>query len=202
MQVPCGGRSRIINAKILERDWFDKAPNTPENTLWTLELLQRLDKVIGPGVMDKPTFPTGTDTVPSVEIPDAEILSDLISGKYDGLFPGARDKLSDLHTVALKGPPPLTARVVRVEPIAADAVIEAPLPRLTGPVPVEYTVVRFDVDMNGIPINMTFENWPGTKPPYDLATTALQGAKFPATTTGQRLRAMIDFDTICPAQKP
>ncbi len=53
------GPHPVINAKILEKDWFDKSPNTPKNTQWTLALLQRLDKAIGPGVMDKPIFAIG-----------------------------------------------------------------------------------------------------------------------------------------------
>jgi hypothetical protein len=200
MQVPCGGSARIIHAKILEKDWFDQVPETPGNTRRSLGLMAVLDKAIGPGVMEKPAFQFATGAA-SGEIPDTEISNDLTMGKYDSLFAGARDKPSDLYAAALKGPPSPTARVVRVEPIAADAAVQPPLPQLAGITPAEYTVVRFDVDANGVPGNLAFENEREAKPDYNLVMAALQGMKFPATTAGQRLRAMIDIGIICPPQK-
>ncbi len=201
LQVPCASSTRIIHAKILEKDWFDEMPNTPKNTRRSLNLTAVLDKAIGPGVMEKPAFQFSADAA-SGEIPDTEISNNLTAGKYDSLFAGARDKPSDLYAAALKGPPAPTARVVRVEPVSADAAVEPQLQRLVGRAPAEYTVVRFDVDANGVPGNLTFENAPEGKPPYDLVMTALQGMKLPATAAGQRLQAMIDIDIICPPQKP
>src|SRR5271170_2518782 len=39
LQVQCGTQARIIRSDILDKDMFDPAPNTPEHTSWTMQLL-------------------------------------------------------------------------------------------------------------------------------------------------------------------
>jgi len=56
MRVPCGATTRLIRSDILDRDLFAATPDTPEHTSWTMQLLARLDQVLGPGVMEKPAF--------------------------------------------------------------------------------------------------------------------------------------------------
>jgi hypothetical protein len=200
MQVPCGSRSRVISAKVLEKDWFDKAPDTPKNTLRTLELLQRLDKAIGPGVMEKPAFQVGIDTGPPAEIPDPEILSDLTAGKYDGLFSGAPDKPSALYVASQKRPPAPVVRVVTVEPISPDVIVQpqySPIARLAN---VEGVVsVSFEVQENGMPGILVLEGEPLL---YGVVRTAVESWKFPAAATGRQIRATIEFKSNCTSPTP
>jgi len=44
----CGGETRLIRSDILDRDMFDASAHTPENTAWTMQLLEKLDKPLGP----------------------------------------------------------------------------------------------------------------------------------------------------------
>jgi hypothetical protein len=105
MQVQCGNQTRIIRSDILDRDMFDPAGQTPEHTSWTMQLLESLNKSLGPRVMDKPMF----EIAKAEEVPDKssdpEILRQLETGKYDGLFQGAPDKPSDLYRAARKRQP-------------------------------------------------------------------------------------------------
>ncbi len=203
MQVPCGDHTRVINAKILEKDWFDQSPNTPKNTQWTLALLQRLDKAIGPGVMDKPIFAVGADAVTSAEIPDAEISNDLITGKYDGLFSGAPDKPSALYVAAQKHPPAPTVRVVTVEPVAPEVIVQPQYPPIARLAHVEGRVsVSFDVGTNGVPGNLSFEGEPKRKLLYGAVTTAVLAWRFPTTAVGQQIHATFQFDSNCPSPSP
>ena len=56
LRVRCGTLTRLIRTDILEKDWFDASPHTPEQTSWTMQLLGRLDDAVGPGIMDRPIF--------------------------------------------------------------------------------------------------------------------------------------------------
>ena len=48
MQVRCGDRTRLIRSEILDRDMFDRAAHTPENTSWTMGLLDVNQQSCGP----------------------------------------------------------------------------------------------------------------------------------------------------------
>jgi hypothetical protein len=197
MQVPCGSRTRIINAKVLEQDWFEKTPNTPSNTRWAMGLLDRLDKATGPGVMDKPIFQMDAAAGPSATIPDNEISRDLSSGKYDGLFADAPDQASALYFASQQRPPDPVVKVVTVEPVAPDAIVQPRYPLIARLAHVEGLVsVRFDVNANGSPENLSFEGKFGLL--YGAVTTAVQAWRFPVTAAGQHIHATIRFESNCP----
>jgi TonB family protein len=198
MQVVCGSRTRIINAKVLEQDWFEKTPNTPPNTRWTMDLLDRLDKATGPGVMDKPMFQMEAGAGPSATIPDDEISNDLSSGKYDGLFADAPDKASALYLASQQRPADPVVRVVTVEPVAPVTVVQPRYPPIARLAHVEGLVsVSFDVNSSGSPENLSVEGGPGLL--YGSVTTAVQAWTFPVTSAGQRIHATIQFDANCPS---
>jgi len=198
MQVPCGSRTRIINAKVLEQDWFEKTPNTPRNTRWTMDLLDRLDKATGPGVMEKPLFQVDAAGGASVAIPDDEISHDLSSGKYDGLFADAPDKASALYLASQQRPADPVVQVVTVEPVAPVTVVQPRYPLIARLAHVEGLVsVSFDVNAAGSPENLSFEGGPGLL--YGAATTAVQAWTFPVSSAGQRVHATIQFDANCPS---
>lgn len=201
MQVPCGAQTRIIKAKVLEQDWFEKSPNTPKNTLWSINLLNRLDNAVGPGVMQKPAFPTFEAARPSDEISDPEIRSDLASGKYDGLFEGARDKPSDLYIAAQKRPVVPTVRVVSIEPLAPEAIIAPQYPAIAKMAHFGGAIsVSFEVGVNGVPINLM----PESDAPllYGAVTNAVTQWRFPQSATGRRVQATFQFNLNCPNSSP
>ena len=105
MRVQCGAKTHIIRSDILDKDMFDPAPNTPEHTSWTMQLLARLDNAVGPGVMERPIFPISEKEEPSATNSNSEALADVSSGKFDMLFQGAPDKPSELYHAAQIRPP-------------------------------------------------------------------------------------------------
>jgi hypothetical protein len=201
MQVPCGARTRIIKAKVLEEDWFEKFPNTPPNTQWTMTLLDHLDHAIGPGVIEKPMFPAAEAANRSDEIGDPEIRSNLASGKYDALFEGASDRISELYLAAQKSPVIPTARVVSVEPFNPKTLVPPEFPPIARLVHLEGTVsVRFDVGLDGAPTKLRQESGPRLL--YSSATKALQQWRFPESAVGQQIHAIFEFKTNCPRSSP
>ena len=109
MQFECEGKPRSIRMNILDRDMFDSHANTPRNTSWSMELMTRLDKVLGSNVLDKPVF-TVTDTpnvspiAPKLKM---KILTDVSNGQYDTLFESRLDKPSVLLKDAQRSIPTL-----------------------------------------------------------------------------------------------
>jgi hypothetical protein len=51
LRFQCGTKTRVIRSNILDRDWFDPSAKTPRRTLWTANLLDRLEQAVGPGVI-------------------------------------------------------------------------------------------------------------------------------------------------------
>ena len=90
MRDQCGSETRLIHTNVLEKDWFETSPHTPEHTSWTIQLLARLDHAVGPEVMEKPTFPLpAKDEEQANNVPDSPTVRDVSTGKYDALFLGA-----------------------------------------------------------------------------------------------------------------
>lgn len=99
MQVGCGGEGRRIRMDVLDRDMFEPHPVTPERTSWTMALLNRLDKLLGSAVMDRPVF-TLSEISP-LRKPEAQpLLKDLEDGKLDGLFDRGSYRPSELFRQA------------------------------------------------------------------------------------------------------
>jgi hypothetical protein len=121
MQVQCGNQTRIIRSDILDRDMFDPAAQTPEHTSWTMQLLENLNKSLGPGVMDKPMFEITKAEEVLDKSSDPKILKLLETGKYDELFQGAPDKPSDLYRAAQKRQPAPTVKLLNSLPIAPES---------------------------------------------------------------------------------
>jgi hypothetical protein len=80
---------------------FDPAANNPQHTAWTMQLLQLLDKAVGPGVMEKPVFPNDEWPGPPLKDPDSPVRQDvsvrafeLLAGLGDDFEPrgGGQDK--------------------------------------------------------------------------------------------------------------
>jgi len=200
MQVQCGTQTRIIRSDILDKDMFDPAPNTPEHTSWTMQLLGRLDAAFGSGVMDKPIFPLSEKEGPPLVRNDSELLRDVSVGKYDMLFQGAPDKPSDLYRAAQIAPPVPTIQLVSSTPFRPEAFVEPGYPPLAKLAHIEGAVhFTLDVDPDGTAANFSVESG---HPMLRAATEkAASGWKFPKEAAGQRVHAVIEFATNCVQKK-
>jgi TonB family protein len=199
MRVECGTGTRLLRTNILDKDMFDAAPHTPQNTSWTMALLDRLDGAVGPNVMSKPMFAYASDDKATVRVEDSATLEDLASGKYDSLFPGA-DKLSELYQQSLRAAPLPSARLTSSEPTAPAIYVEPIYPAIAKAAHVEGTVVfRVGVDENGDATNFVLVSIP------DCFQNAVKAAvakwKFPKSSAGQQIQAAIEFHLNCPRDK-
>ena len=79
MQVSCAGEERRLRMDILDRDLFGSKPGTPQNTSWTMSVLEKLDAVLGPGAMDKPMFPV--DAQQPVKPPQDALVQQILAGR-------------------------------------------------------------------------------------------------------------------------
>ncbi len=200
MQAQCGGQTRLIRSDVLDRDMFDRAPNTPPRTSWTMQLLDRLDRAVGPGVMEKPIFPIPGKEEPSAKNSDSETLRDLGAGKYDALFQGAPDKPSDLYRASRKDPPPPpSARLVSSLPIPPEVFVLPKYPPIARMAHIEGAVsFKTEVDADGTATNVTFESGhPMLRP---SVKEAVGSWRFPRASTKQEIHATIEFALNCPAR--
>lgn len=124
MQVSCGGKDRRIRIDILDRDMFDPHPVTPERTSWTMALLNRLDKLLGSAVMDRPVF-TRSEMSPPGKTEPSPLLKDLENGKFDGLFDRGSYRPSELFRQAQIPLAKPTVEVTSISPFH-PSVYEAP----------------------------------------------------------------------------
>jgi TonB family protein len=118
LQLQCGSAQRRIDMDVLDRDRFDANPGTPKCTSWTMGVLQQLDSVLGPGVLDQSMFSMGAPKTPSV--PENQFIRGLRSGAFDGLFGtnsfGKPVRVSRIALDAERTFPVPTVEVVSAEP--------------------------------------------------------------------------------------
>ncbi|HEV1993479.1 MAG TPA: hypothetical protein VGR03_04030 [Candidatus Acidoferrum sp.] len=197
MRVPCGTRTRLIRADVLDRDMFDAVPNTPEHTSWTMQLLDRLASTLGPGVLDKPAFysPTG-DRKPAVPV-EPEILGGLESGAYDNLFPKSDEKPSSIYRATQIPLAQPTVKLLTSSPFAPqDPALPKypPLPRFARVQgPVSFTLVP---DTAGNPGSLSFVS--GNPLLQGVVREVASTWKFPKAAAGQTISATIEFALNCP----
>lgn len=133
MQVQCGNRMRVIRSDILDRDIFDPAAKTQSNTEWTMNLLNRLDEAVGPGVMQKPLFGSSKENELPSDASASPVLADIAFGKYDPLFAGEEQKPSALYQAAMQSrPPDMRVELWRstIDPVAFSLPIYPAIARL------------------------------------------------------------------------
>jgi len=105
-------------ATMAARDMFDATPKTLQYTSWTMGLLQKLDSAVGPSVFEKQRIlPMPKNNELPTSHSDSATLRDLAAGKYDALFQGAPDKLSDLYRASQIPPPVPKIQLVRSSPV-------------------------------------------------------------------------------------
>ena len=200
MRVKCGGEDRVIRADILDRDIFDSAPNTPKNTSWTMQLLEKLDKSLGPGVMEKPMFqvPTDNDTT-EPKTPQLVSLREVEAGDYDLLFQGDPDKPSDLYKSSLVSPVQASVRVVSSTPVSPSKFVSPVYPPIAKLAHVEGQVeIQIKVGSDG---RVTSVDWKSGSPLLRKATEqAVNDWGFPIEAANQQIDAVLEFNTNCPKE--
>ncbi len=194
MQVQCGSATRIVRADILDRDMFDPAPNTPEHTSWTMQLLNQIDRAVGPGVLDGPMFAIQGEEKRDVSTQDPETLGDIGAGKYDELFKDAPDKPSDLYRAAQIRTPVPTVHLLSSAPFQPGNYIQPAYPPLAR---LAHTV---DVNPDGSAANFNVQS--GHPMLRGATEKAVSDWMFSKDAAGQRIQAVVGFATNCPVKKP
>jgi hypothetical protein len=200
MQVRCGAQTRLIRSHILDRDMFDATTKTPQHTSWTMRLLQRMDSAVGPGVIDtQRLFPVPEANEPSASSSDSGILGEVSAGKYDALFQGAPDKLSDLYRASQIPLLPPKVQLVSSMPLQPDVFIEPVYPPIARMAHIEGRLAfKFVIDSDGGATNLAFES--GHPLLRGVVTEAVNRWRFPKDSTGQQIEATIEFRLNCPSQ--
>lgn len=200
MHVKCGGQDRVIKADILDRDIFDPTAKTPKNTSWTMQLLEKLDKALGPGVMDKPVFQVPSDKESSdPQTPQLVSLEQVGAGDYDLLFGGAPDKPSDLYKSSLIPAVQASVRLVSAMPISPTEFISPVYPPIAKLAHVEGQVqIQVNVGSDG---SVTSVDWKSGSPLLRKATEqAVNKWVFPVKAASQQIDAVLEFNTNCPKE--
>jgi Gram-negative bacterial TonB protein C-terminal len=200
MQVTCAGKNRQIRTDILDRDLFDSAPNTPKHTSWSMAVLQRLDTVIGPGVMDKPIFPV--DTTQPRQSAKGNLVDQILAGTFDPLF-GPQAKVSAIAQEAAKGPPPLpTIQIEQVSPFAPSPPVLPNYPPIAKLAHVQGLVeATFDVGEDGVVRNVNFVNESRLGMLQPAVIDSISKWKFPESAWGKSEKASIRFRLNCTANQ-
>jgi TonB family protein len=208
LQVRCGTVTRLIRTDILEKDWFDASPHTPEHASWTMQLLGRLDDAVGPGIMDRPIFLLPEKGEQPENAMDWPTLRDVSAGKYDALFQGTPDiatdsatgKPSDLYRAAQDHPFPPVVRLLNSSvPLREGTFIPPtypPIARLTGTG--GRVSFKIEVDPNGKATKLSFES--GHPLLRQAVNDAVSQWRFPKEATSQEIQITIEFGLNCSRQ--
>jgi TonB family protein len=199
LEVQCEGKTRRIETDILERDWFDSHPQTPEYTSWTMRLLSQLDKVTGPGVLDRPIFADFGPQRKTAPITDSQTLEDAKAGKLDDLFSGDSDRISELYRLA-QIPPAIPSARLESSTIVPANWAEPMYPPIAKAARVQGTVVlSLTVDSKGSATQVSFKSGPPML--LGAVQAAAKNWRFSTDSAGKQVEESILFSLNCPAQE-
>jgi Gram-negative bacterial TonB protein C-terminal len=198
MRVRCGAETRLIRSDVLDRDMFDPAPHTPTHTSWTMRLLARLQEPLGAGVLDQPIVALPGKDASRGRTIDPDDVQRLSSGEYDGLFPKAPDKASEVYRASGVPAPSPNIELLRSAPFMPKKLILPRYPPIARLARVE-GVVSFQIklDPNGAVDDIVLQN---DIPLLSWAVKeSVRGWTFPPeAATGPPIEASIQFTTNCP----
>lgn len=197
MQVQCGSTERQLRMDIVDRDMFATSPRTPANTSWTMMVLAELDKVLGPGVMDKPAF--AFDERQEALATQNDLIRELQEGKYDSLF-GKEQEVSKIVVDAARSPsPPPSVSIESVVPVAPLVSSLPKYPPIAKAARVEGVMeITFDISSEGAIGNIAFPGPPRMKMFEQSVREALASWKFPVASWGKSGHVAIRFNLNCP----
>jgi TonB family protein len=196
LRVQCGTQTRLIRSDVLEKDWFESAPKTPEHTSAFMRLLKQLDDAAGPGVMEKPMFEFPDEGKHAALDSNSVVLQDLGAGKFDELFEGAPDKPSDLYRAAQILPPAPTVQLLDSTPFIPEVFILPKYPPIARVANIEGQVTfTASVDSDGALTEIVFAN--GNKILQAAVQEALNHWKYPQNAVDQQMHGTIEFQLNC-----
>jgi hypothetical protein len=200
MQVQCGTQTRLVRSDILDRDMFDAATKTPQHTSWTMALLQKMESVVGPGIIDtQRIFSIPEADQPPASKSDSGVLLELGAGRYDALFEGAPDKPSDLYRASQIPQPLPKVQLTSSVPFQPDELVQPVYPPLARMAHIEGALsFNFVIDNDGGTSTLTFES--GHPLLRGVVEEAVKHWKYPKTSAGQQIHATIEFILNCPVQ--
>jgi TonB family protein len=163
-----------------------------------MRLLDKLDKVIGPGVLDKPIFPELSDKDEAVAKTHRLLsLKEVEAGDYDLLFQGAPDTASELFRASQITAVKPSIRLVSSTPCAPKEFVNPNYPPIAKLARVEGKVeVHLKVANDGTVTHFEFK---AGHPILRIATEeAVSKWTFPAEAAGQEIEVVLEFNTNCP----
>ncbi len=196
MQADCGNHRRLIRSDILDRDIYDPNPRTPQHTSWTMRLLSHLDAALGPGVPEKPVFSLPDEPDAEATELDPVVESQLVSGAYNELFPGADEKASQLYRDAHVVLPKPSVQLVSSIPFKPTEEIVPQYPPLARVTHTQGTVsfsVLLDAEAN--PTLPTFTQ--GSPLLQAAIAEAVSRWKFPKEAANQLVSVVMEFSLNC-----
>jgi TonB family protein len=197
VQAQCGSQPRTVRFSVLDKDMFDANAGTPEYTSWAMGVTKRLDRAVGPGVMEKPAFSSFRKETPlPLKLPNSKSLTDISAGVYDGLFEGSKHKPSDLYRAAVNRPLGPDVRLARIS-LQPEAFVRPVYPSAAIMDNAEGTVhIQARVDADGALADVSAASGPPVF--LESAKKAASLWKFPRTAAGQHIEATLDFSLNCP----
>jgi len=195
MLANCGGRERKIRMDILDRDLFDAHAATPENTSWTVRLLNEIDKVTGTGGLEQPIFATGLETR-TEPLPDTELFHALREGRYNALFQNDATLTEAIQEASETPPPPPSIALADAVPFSP---VEAKMPKVYPPIGrvarIEGVVtVQVEIDLSG---KVAIKSVQGPKALQGAAIESITGWEFPNSAFGHTEEIKMEFKLNC-----
>jgi hypothetical protein len=196
MRVQCTNGERTIPFDVLEQDWFEAHPNTPKYTSWSMQMLGKIDGVLGPGAMEKPIFPVlSPDSSAPRKIEADPLLTNIRNGEYDSLFPATTLKVSEIYAEA-QLPPPSPTVLVESSPVQPDNYVPPVYPPIAKAARVEGVVsFHFKVGEACTPGEVTIDG--GPKLVQLGIADAVKLWKFCKASPGQEIQAKLEFRLNC-----
>ena len=190
LQVPCGSQARMI------RRFFPNGSaesNPPRHDSWMVEVMRELEYAAGS--VGRP-FPIVDAEEPQPSSSESRILEEIGAGKYDLLFQGSRDKLSNVYLASQNSQQVPTVQM-RMEPIQPERFVLPVYPYVARRARIEGTVsFNFVVDGNLGPSSIVFETG---NPLLQIGVSeTLSRWRFPGGSIGQKIQGALEFRLNCP----
>jgi hypothetical protein len=200
LSVSCKADVRRIRMDILDKDLFDRSPNTPANTSWTMAVLGQIDGSLGPGVMDKPVFSLDAPKPHPSGASDPAMLEALKNGEYDGLFDSIK-KISELYRESQEPSRLPSVQLLSVTPVSPLSAEVPQYPAIARAAHVEGEVnFSFDLSSAGKVESLSYDSGPILF--KGSVSDAVSKWRFPPSSDIRHEKGKIAFMLNCPQPRP
>ncbi len=162
-----------------------------------MQLLSKVDEVLGNKVMDKPMFPIESAAQSGKETPGPDFVREIAEGKYDALFPGTTEKVSSIYQSTKRAVPLPDAALVRIEPSTPDSYIAPMYPPIAKAARVEGEV-SFRAKIGAACTPDEVEITGGPKMLQQAVTNAVKQWCFSKVDAGRQVEGAVAFRLNCP----